>query len=621
MLVFPGFRTARMHWTALEYAKESPLTTVLLTLSFISPLALIWSAHILMCTISLAKMALRIGTSVTQLKDVGESYAEKLKNVEESCSEKVGESFLRICWAVSRKYLWCCEIWTLVLMIFLVDLMAIFLLSSSAPPPLYSPTTSHSNSTGNDGTFRWNFRETKETCLRGSLGRCIFLFETSGRSFLLPHEICAIESAANLHPDWTLFVLTHQPLKLLPKVPNVRFALLDAEEFLKDSLVHNWWVNFGKSETPHFFKHVSDVAKYLLLYDALLKFESPHHEFLKDVLLSLDRFGPLETCYDCLGVNLLNKMLNRMCPAFSEIAEIQVCSKYEDLILFPPHLSFPLDPIKASLLLNRLPHISQALTKKLIENQSMFLHLRTHLIKDFNKWMKRSFIPRDSALGNPMDSAAFPRLFDRDCLARDDRTSVSAPQRFVRHVGLKCERLSQFESGRFYVLFLILFLRLVTMSRYLQAYLNLAYQQRENQKREAGNISNHELKRSVARVFYYLCVVALQYLVPALLVVFQGLLLKSMGGYNWIPTSESGQCPAVDVVSTLRGESELPSEMIKEMELNAAQQVQLSLSHLRMVFSEEVIRGVLTFTTWWTAFAWFSSSAVGILYCSYFSQT
>ncbi|CAG0896221.1 unnamed protein product, partial [Cyprideis torosa] len=110
-------------------------------------------------------------------------------------------------------------------------------------------------------------REIKETCLRGSLGRCIFLFETSGRSSLLSHEVCAIESAANLHPDWTLFVLTHQPLKLLPKVPNVRFALLDAEEFLKDSLVHNWWVNFGKSETPHFFKHVSDVAKYLLLYE------------------------------------------------------------------------------------------------------------------------------------------------------------------------------------------------------------------------------------------------------------------------------------------------------------------------------------------------------------------
>lgn len=46
------------------------------------------------------------------------------------------------------------------------------------------------------------------------------------------------------------------------------------------------------------------------------------------------------------------------------------------------------------------------------------------------------------------------------------------------------------------------------MPTYLQSYLNMAYHKIEELKQEAGKISNVDLKKSIVRVFYYLCVVS-----------------------------------------------------------------------------------------------------------------
>ena len=61
---------------------------------------------------------------------------------------------------------------------------------------------------------------------------------------------------------------------------------------------------------------------------------------------------------------------------------------------------------------------------------------------------------------------------------------------------------------RLYTVVLVLFFRLIMMPTYLQSYLNMAYHKLEELKQEAGKISNVELKKSVVRVFYYLCVVS-----------------------------------------------------------------------------------------------------------------
>ena len=67
----------------------------------------------------------------------------------------------------------------------------------------------------------------------------------------------------------------------------------------------------------------------------------------------------------------------------------------------------------------------------------------------------------------------------------------------------------QFETLRLYVVILVFVFRLALMPKYLQTYLNIAYHRVEEMKQEAGKISNVDMQKLVARVFYYLCVVSL----------------------------------------------------------------------------------------------------------------
>lgn len=52
-----------------------------------------------------------------------------------------------------------------------------------------------------------------------------------------------------------------------------------------------------------------------------------------------------------------------------------------------------------------------------------------------------------------------------------------------------------FEFSRIFAIFVAVMLRIVLMPIYLQAYLNLAYDRIEDQKREAGRITNVEYKQ------------------------------------------------------------------------------------------------------------------------------
>ncbi|CAG0914086.1 unnamed protein product [Notodromas monacha] len=166
-----------------------------------------------------------------------------------------------------------------------------------------------------------------------------------------------------------------------------------------------------------------------------------------------------------------------------------------------------------------------------------------------------------------------------------------------------------FETGRLWLIVAVLLLRLVLMPFYLQAYLNLAYKRIAKQKKEAGKISNKDIQRGVARVFYYLCVVTLQYAAPMILCLFQLFILKSAGGYSW-SISDELECPADDIMAKA---AFLSDEMgaAESTFPNLTKQMSLTLSSVRAVFSETVIRGVLSFTLWWTGFTWFSSSAIG----------
>lgn len=197
----------------------------------------------------------------------------------------------------------------------------------------------------------------------------------------------------------------------------------------------------------------------------------------------------------------------------------------------------------------------------------------------------------------------------------------------------------QFESLRLYLISVIVLFRLILMPRYLQAYLNLAYDKVAALKQEAGKISNIDLQRIVIRVFYYLCVVTLQYVAPMILILFISFLYKTLGGGTWIGESpvsilqaqERGTCMAEEcglhedfqdslveeenVVETL-----LPGQNEETVEA-LQQQFSLAWSSLKDVFTVEMFRGLLGFSTWWCCFVWFSSAAIGMGYQSYFTNT
>merc|ERR1711973_952355 len=87
---------------------------------------------------------------------------------------------------------------------------------------------------------------------------------------------------------------------------------------------------------------------------------------------------------------------------------------------------------------------------------------------------------------------------------------------------------------RLYIVLVVLMFRLAMMPSYLQSYLNMAYHKMDELKQEAGKISNVDLQKKVVRVFYYLCVVTLQYVCPMILILFLTFMYKTMGGGSWV---------------------------------------------------------------------------------------
>lgn len=167
------------------------------------------------------------------------------------------------------------------------------------------------------------------------------------------------------------------------------------------------------------------------------------------------------------------------------------------------------------------------------------------------------------------------------------------------------------------------------MPIYLQAYLNLAYDRIEDQKKEAGRITNKEFQQKITSIFYYLCVVTLQYAAPILMCLFLSFMYKTLGGYSWTWTTPSigaEECSAalddqiVPVTEAPFFDGDGVEEATEASIIQVAQGFHLSLQNLKSVFTQDVYRGLLGFATWWSCFVWFASSSLGMFYQTYFAN-
>lgn len=194
-----------------------------------------------------------------------------------------------------------------------------------------------------------------------------------------------------------------------------------------------------------------------------------------------------------------------------------------------------------------------------------------------------------------------------------------------------------FETMRLGLVIAAVILRIALMPIYLQAYLNLAYQRLEEQKKEAGRITNVELQKKISSIFYYLCVVTLQYVAPILMCLFLALMYKTLGGFEWSAAFRAHNATASDECSALLPEP-TPDEFLgigpdqdtlsptdgpltesgEPGILDAAKTLQLSWQNVKNIFTTDVYRGIFGFATWWSCFLWFAASSLGMVYQSYF---
>ncbi|XP_005183291.1 transmembrane protein 161B [Musca domestica] len=202
-----------------------------------------------------------------------------------------------------------------------------------------------------------------------------------------------------------------------------------------------------------------------------------------------------------------------------------------------------------------------------------------------------------------------------------------------------------FETLRLILVVLAVVLRIALMPIYLQSYLNLAYDKIMDLRKEAGRITNVEYQKKISSIFYYLCVVTLQFAAPIILCLYLTLMYKSLGGFSWTGLfSESvlqHECSAdleppaaaAAVISSTAqeflegsgiGSSLMTEEPAASNEFNimtSAQNLHTSLMSLKNVFTTEVYKGILGFAAWWSYFTLFASSSLGIVYQSYFNKT
>lgn len=164
--------------------------------------------------------------------------------------------------------------------------------------------------------------------------------------------------------------------------------------------------------------------------------------------------------------------------------------------------------------------------------------------------------------------------------------------------------------------------RFVWCWTHFQAHLNMAYEKIVALRKEAGRIASEEIQRIVSSVYVYLCVVALQYLAPLILLLFLTLLLKTLGEFSFseafgisIPTviknvTDTKRSPVAEY-------SEVLPESVEQMAKEASVQVKEAIASLHIVFTAECFRGLFSYFCWWICTVWFTTSAFGLMYYSF----
>jgi len=144
-------------------------------------------------------------------------------------------------------------------------------------------------------------------------------------------------------------------------------------------------------------------------------------------------------------------------------------------------------------------------------------------------------------------------------------------------------------------------LRFFTTREALQSYLNMANDRIRKLRKETGKISNIALQSKVARVFYYLSTVALQYLAPVILILFLSL--------SWLSVDASPSTPFSGLLNETADNS-----------TNFSEGTEYTLILRRVFTCNDLVKGLVSYFIWWTLVTLFSTSAFGVCYLRTFRR-
>ncbi|KAL4232618.1 hypothetical protein ACF0H5_007308 [Mactra antiquata] len=175
---------------------------------------------------------------------------------------------------------------------------------------------------------------------------------------------------------------------------------------------------------------------------------------------------------------------------------------------------------------------------------------------------------------------------------------------------------SVFENVRIASFVVMCLLRVMLLTTHVQSHLNLAYEKVEGIRKESGRISNVEIQQLVARVFYFVVVVVIQYIVPVIILLFMALMYKTLGGYSWSGTFGE---TAENYVNSFRFQPSTLNATVNagnqtETIIDKAEAFSTAFTDLRSVFTLMFYRGLLSFFTWWVCAAWTLAMSFGLYY-------
>ena len=173
--------------------------------------------------------------------------------------------------------------------------------------------------------------------------------------------------------------------------------------------------------------------------------------------------------------------------------------------------------------------------------------------------------------------------------------------------GVQLLTLDQFEALRIVCVVAFCFYRFILCWSHFQAHLNSAYDKIVSLRKEVGKISSTEIQKTVLSVFYYLCIVALQYFAPLLLLLSFALMLKTLGEYSMFEPFNL-KLPQFNFTAPVT------SEFVADTPVG---DFAAAFSGLKNIFTALYFRGLLSYLCWWVVSSWFVTTTFGLLYYSY----